>query len=123
MSRSGAAGTPLILPLPLLTVCGTRPQQVTENSEPHKLAREAKAVVALAFRNGPIEDVHAGEPCPVCSGRPGVSRISDDEMRLIMKNAVNCLYRLLRLKSSDPEKYEREIAYGELCAAKWDEPE
>lgn len=27
-----------------------------------QLAREAKAIVALAFRNGPIEDIHAGRP-------------------------------------------------------------
>lgn len=32
------------------------------------LAVEAKALVALAFRNGPIEDLHAGRPCTVCSG-------------------------------------------------------
>ncbi len=29
-----------------------------------QLATEAKAIVALAFRNGPIEDVHAGRVCP-----------------------------------------------------------
>jgi hypothetical protein len=29
-----------------------------------ELAVEAKALVALAFRNGPIEDVHAGKECP-----------------------------------------------------------
>jgi hypothetical protein len=34
------------------------------------LAQEAKALVALAFRNGPIEDLHAGRPCAVCGGRP-----------------------------------------------------
>ena len=34
------------------------------------LAVEAKALVALAFRNGPIEDLHAGRPCPACSGKP-----------------------------------------------------
>jgi hypothetical protein len=62
---------------------------MTENSDPRELAREAKAIVALAFRNGPIEDVHAGQPCAACTGKPGVSRISDDEMKLIMKNAVN----------------------------------
>jgi hypothetical protein len=44
-------------------------------------------------------------------------------MKLIMKNAVNKVYALLRLKSSDPEDYEREIAYGERCAARWDAPE
>jgi hypothetical protein len=31
------------------------------------LAAEVKALVALAFRNGPIEDLHAGRPCAVCS--------------------------------------------------------
>jgi hypothetical protein len=32
------------------------------------LAAEAKALVALAFRNGPIEDLHAGKPCEICNG-------------------------------------------------------
>jgi hypothetical protein len=32
------------------------------------VAREAKALVALAFRNGPIEDIHAGKFCPTCHG-------------------------------------------------------
>lgn|GEM_PF-1440028 len=86
-------------------------------------AREAKAIVALAFRNGPIEDVHGGKPCPTCYGQPGYSRITDAEMKLIMKNAVNRVYALLRLKSGDPDGYAREIAYGERCAASWDEPE
>jgi hypothetical protein len=31
------------------------------------VAREAKALVALAFRNGPIEDIHAGKLCPTCT--------------------------------------------------------
>ncbi len=42
----------------------------------HDLAMEAKAIVALAFRNGPIENLHAGKPCAVCSGKPDVSHIS-----------------------------------------------
>jgi hypothetical protein len=87
------------------------------------LAREAKALVALALRNGPIENLHAGTPCAACQGRPGVSRISDDDMKLIMKNAVDHLYALLRLKATDVEGYERQIAYGARCAAAWDEPD
>ena len=51
----------------------------------HDLAMEAKAIVALAFRNGPIEDLHAGKPCAVCSGKPEVSHISDHEMKVLMK--------------------------------------
>jgi hypothetical protein len=88
---------------------------MTDNSNDQNLAREAKAIVALAFRNGPIEDIHSDEH--------GGSRISGDEMTLIMKNAVNCVYKLLRLRSTDPDRYEREMAYGERCAAKWDDPD
>lgn len=50
------------------------------------LAVEAKALVALAFRNGPIEDLHAGRPCTVCSGYREISHISDEEMKAIMKS-------------------------------------
>jgi hypothetical protein len=32
------------------------------------VAKEAKALVALALRNGPIEDIHAGKLCPTCHG-------------------------------------------------------
>lgn len=39
--------------------------------ERQQLAREAKAIVALAFRNGPIEEIHAGRDCPTCTGRSG----------------------------------------------------
>ena len=49
-------------------------------------------------------------------------RITDDEMKAIMKNAVNRVYALMRLKITDPDRYEREIAYGARCAANWDEP-
>jgi len=33
-------------------------------SDVQYIAREAKALVALAFRSGPIEDVQAGRSCP-----------------------------------------------------------
>ena len=91
-------------------------------SKRRQVAREAKAIVALAFRNGPIENIHAGRPCPTCSGQAGYSRITDAEMKGIMRNAVNRLYALLLLKSSDPEKYESKIRFGERYTANWDEP-
>jgi hypothetical protein len=65
-----------------------------------QLAREAKAIVALAFRNGPIEDVHAGKLCPTCTGKPEYSHITQNEMRMIMRNAVDHMYRLLSLTSA-----------------------
>ena len=88
----------------------------------HQIAREAKAIVALAFRNGPIEQVHAGKPCPTCGGHPGFSRITDDEMKAIMQNAVDHVYALLALKTDDPAGYERQIRFGERYAANWDDP-
>ena len=91
-------------------------------SNRRKVAREAKAIVALAFRNGPIENIHAGKPCPTCFGQAGYSRITDAEMKAIMKNAVNRLHTLLLMKSSDPDKYESQIRFGERYTANWDEP-
>jgi hypothetical protein len=87
-----------------------------------KLVREAKAIVALTFRNGPIEDVHAGKLCPTCDGQPGYSRITDAEMKAIMKNAVDRVFTLLCLKSEDPAQYEKQMSFGERYTTRWDEP-
>lgn len=73
----------------------------------HQIGREAKAIVALAFRNGLIEQLHAGRPCPTCLEHDEVSRITDHEMKAIMKNAVNQAYSLLLLKTESPNEYER----------------
>ena len=91
--------------------------------ERRQIARQAKAIVALAFRNGPIEQIHAGRSCPTCTGQAGFSRITDDEMQSIVKNAVNRLYELLVLKEEDPVEYEAKIQFGERYTARWDEPE
>lgn len=95
---------------------------ITHPKDP-QLAREAKAIVALAFRNGPIEQVHAGRDCPTCHAAPEYSRITDDEIKAIMKSAVNRVYTLLRLKTNDPDGYEEQIAFGTGYVARWDEPE
>ena len=87
------------------------------------IAREAKALVALSFRNGPIEEIHAGRICPTCAGDRGFSRITDDEMKAIMKNAVNRVYALLVLKTENPEEYERQIQFGSRCTLRGDDPE
>ena len=50
----------------------------------NQLAREAKAIVALAFRNGPIEDLHAGKPCSTCFGRTEYWHVTDEEMHSIL---------------------------------------
>ena len=92
------------------------------NTPNPELAREAKALVALVLRNGPIESVHAGKTCLTYSAGPGYSRITQDEMKAIMKSAVDRLYALLRLKNSDPASYARQIAFGSRYVTQWDEP-
>jgi len=87
-----------------------------------QIAREAKALVALTLRNGPIEEIHAGRRCPTCAGNAGYSRITDEEMKSIIKNAVDELYTLLVLKIGKPDEYERKIQFGERYTTKWDDP-
>src|ERR1039458_5045444 len=86
------------------------------------VVREAKALVALAFRNGPIENVHAGKVCPTCVGNPEYGHITPDEMQSIMKNAVDHLYTYLVTKQNDKAAYEALLTFGERYTAAWDEP-
>lgn len=88
-----------------------------------ELASEAKSLVALAFRNGPIEDLHAGRRCPACHGNEEVSHISDEEMKKLMKSAVTALYRLLWQREYDPAHYQRNLALGRRYTLHWDDPE
>ena len=87
------------------------------------LALEAKMIVALAFRNGPIEGLHTGKPCPTCSADSGYSRISQEEMKGIMKAAVNTVYSLLWKKDNDSEAYAKSLALGARYTQHWDDPE
>jgi hypothetical protein len=95
---------------------------MTPRIDPH-LAIEAKAITVLAFRNGPIEDVHAGKACDVCGGKPEFSHISEDEMKRIMKAAVNVVYRLLWQRDHDPEAYLKSLTLGVRYTQRWDDPE
>lgn len=85
-------------------------------------AKEAKSIVALAFRNGPIEDVHAGKTCPTCWGDQEYSRITQAEMKAIMKNAVNGVYTMLQLKEEEPEDFTALVQLGSLYTHEWDDP-
>ena len=86
------------------------------------LALEAKAIVALAFRNGPIEDLHAGKQCPTCGGSAEYSRISDEEMKGIIKAAVNKVYSLLWQRQNDTDAYAKSLVFGSRYTSRWDDP-
>ncbi len=72
------------------------------------LRDEANALVAWAFRNGPLEDLHAGQHSKLLDD-PTLSRITDEEMKTLMISACRQLARLLEMKLNDPAKYEQEI--------------
>jgi hypothetical protein len=87
------------------------------------LAEEAKAIAVLAFRNGPLEDVHAGQECPQCSGKTEYSHITQAEMKRIMKNAVNKIYALLWIRTHCADAYPNIISFGTRFSSHWDPPE
>lgn len=80
---------------------------------------EANALTAFAFRNGFLEDLHAGRPSPLFQ-QPGYSRISDDEMRRLMIEVSEKLEQILRLKRDDPVRYEAVIrGYHMMYCQDW----
>jgi hypothetical protein len=72
------------------------------------LRDEANALTAHAFRNGFLEDLHAGKHSPILDD-PGYSRITDDEMKRLMVETSAKLARMLALKQQDPAEYNRVI--------------
>jgi hypothetical protein len=88
-----------------------------------ELVREAQSIVALAFRNGPIENVHAGKECLVCAGKAEYSHITEAEMKRINKRAVDKLYALLRVKRYSSDVYPDVLNAGIQYAHGWDLPE
>jgi hypothetical protein len=69
------------------------------------LRDEANALTAFAFRNGFLEDLHAGKTSPILT-QPGYSRISDEEMRKLMIEASEKLEQMLRMRREEPGRYE-----------------
>jgi hypothetical protein len=97
----------------------------------------AKAITAVCVRNGFLEDLHSGVTPSSKTGDysdvkvvtpygeiawPNVSRISDEEMKRLMKEIVNQVYAFL-CRQDDPAFLEAFIRMGSQYAARWDEPE
>ncbi len=61
--------------------------------------------------------------CSKCSGKVGISRITNDEMKRIMKTTVDRVCSLLQLRDKDRGEYERLIAFAELQTRSWDPAE
>ena len=82
------------------------PKDVYEKRFPggFHLRDEANAIVAYAFRNGPIEDLHAGEPSELLTNKR-LSRLTDEGIKTIMIFACDKVEELLRLKLMHPDEY------------------
>jgi hypothetical protein len=81
---------------------------------------EANALTAIAFRNGFLEDLHAGKHSDLLAD-DSLSRITDEEMRKLMIEASAQLAHLLRLKEEDPVAYERTIRwFRDAYCANWE---
>jgi hypothetical protein len=80
---------------------------------------QANVLTLLAFRNGPIEDLHAGKHSPLLED-PDLSRITDEEMKKLMIAASTRLAELLALRDSDPEDFARLLAVNWRQVKKWE---
>jgi hypothetical protein len=74
------------------------------------LRDEANAITAYAFRNGPIENLHAGKASPLTDD-PSLSRITDAEMKNLMIIASQRVAKVLALRESDRERYSRFVQW------------
>ncbi|MCY2927523.1 MAG: hypothetical protein NT031_19210, partial [Planctomycetota bacterium] len=80
---------------------------------------QANVLTLLAFRNGPIEDLHAGQSSPLLED-PGLSRITDEEMKTLMIAASTKLAELLALRDSDPDAFAQVLAVNWRQVRNWE---
>lgn len=84
------------------------------------IREEANALTCYAFRNGYLEDLHAGKHSELLE-KPGFSRLSDPEMQKLMIEASSKVAKLLAMKESDPDAYWKLIKfYNENDCARWE---
>lgn len=87
------------------------------------LKRLAKALSVAVYRNGKIEDVHAGE----CEGEDYFRGIPDSCMKAINIDVFHKIYTMLKLLlSTDEDDFKianAVLRFSEMCASDWNEPE
>ncbi len=85
---------------------------------------EADSLTAFAFRNGFLEDLHAGKSSPMLDD-PSYSRITDDEMRKLMiessARVAQWLYLRELLREDDGDLYFAFVeGYRRLYCRNWE---
>jgi hypothetical protein len=86
------------------------------------LKRLAKALSVAIYRNGKIEDIHAGD----YDGAEKYKGIPDACMKEINIDVCNKMYTMMKLLLADDNEAfimaSVDIAFGEMCAADWNDP-
>ena len=77
---------------------------------PLTIREEANALTCCAFRNGYIEHLHAGKHSALLE-KPGLSRITDAEMKKLMIGASEKLAEFLAMKENEPDKYWKQMLF------------
>ena len=84
------------------------------------IREEANALTCCAFRNGYIEELHAGKHSELLE-KPELSRITDDEMKRLMIGASARLAELMEMKESKPDEYWRFVkSFNERYCGRWE---
>jgi len=87
---------------------------------PLTIREEANALTCWAFRNGYLEKLHAGKYSELLE-QPGLSRITDAEMKLLMIGTSSKVAEILLMKETDPVEYWKNILYfNEHYCYKWE---
>lgn len=108
-----------------------------KDAEASLAALLAKSIAALCVRNTFLEALHSGITPSSQSGDYSdvkvvtpygeipwhkLSRLSDEEMKRLMKEIVDKIYTFL-YRQEEPEFLEAFLRMGEMYAARWDEPQ
>lgn len=80
---------------------------------------EANAITCWAFRNGFIEDLHAGYRSKLLENDK-LSRITDPEMKKLMIQSSEVMTRILELRENNPDEYWERMGYFLRCSRNWD---
>jgi hypothetical protein len=69
---------------------------------------EANAIIAMAVRNGPLENLHAGETSPLLED-DALSRLTDAEIKAVMIYATRMVAMMLLMRDETPDIYRRHV--------------
>lgn len=80
---------------------------------------EANALIAMAVRNGLLENLHAGKSSPLLEDDT-LSRLTDEDMKAIMVFATRTVAAMLWMRDAAPEAYRRYVqAYATRYCRSW----